>query len=68
MTRTQKTVFIFVAIFALILGLALNLVLSGKGQGDQTALIDAGVILLPQSREMPNIKNDRPEWSAGGNE
>jgi protein SCO1/2 len=56
MTRTQKTVFILVAIVALVLGLTVNRVLSGKGQGDQTALIDAGVILLPQSRDVPNLK------------
>lgn len=56
MTRTQKTVFILAAIVALILGLTVNRVLSGKGQGDQTALIDAGVILLPQSRKLPDLK------------
>jgi protein SCO1/2 len=56
MTRTQKTVFILVAIVALVLGITVNRVLSGKGQGDQTALIDAGVILLPQSREVPDLK------------
>jgi protein SCO1/2 len=55
MTRTQKTVFILVAIVALIMGLTINRVLSGKGQGDQTALIDAGVILLPQSRNVPAL-------------
>lgn len=56
MTRTQKTVFILVAIVAVVLGLTVNRVLSGKGQGDQTALIDAGVILLPQSRDVPDLK------------
>jgi len=56
MTRTQKTVFILVAIVAVVLGLTVNRVLSGKGQGDQTALIDAGVILLPQSRNVPDLK------------
>ncbi len=56
MTRTQKTVFILAAVVALILGLTVNRVLSGKGQGDQTALIDAGVILLPQSRNLPDLK------------
>lgn len=55
MTRTQKTVFILVAIVALILGLTVNRVLSGKGSGDQTALIDAGIILLPQSRKLPDL-------------
>ena len=64
MTRTQKTVFILAAIVALILGLTVNRVLSGKGQGDQTALIDAGVILLPQSRKLPDLtmtnQDDQP--------
>jgi hypothetical protein len=55
MTRTQKTVFILVAIVALIMGLTVNKVLSGKGQGDPTALIDAGIILLPQSRQLPPV-------------
>lgn len=56
MTRTQKTVFILVALIALVLGLTINKVLSGKGQGDPTALIDAGIILLPQSRNLPNVQ------------
>ncbi|WP_325985395.1 SCO family protein [Pseudomonas protegens] len=56
MTRTQKTVFILVALVALVLGLTVNKVLSGKGQGDPTALIDAGIILLPQSRTLPAVK------------
>ena len=55
MTRTQKTVFILVAVIALILGLTVNKVLSGKGQGDPTALIDAGIILLPQSRAVADV-------------
>ncbi len=56
MTRTQKTVFILVALVALVLGLTVNKVLSGKGQGDPTVLIDAGIILLPQSRTLPAVK------------
>lgn len=56
MTRTQKTVFILAAVIALILGLTINKVLSGKGQGDPTGLIDAGIILLPQSRNLPDVK------------
>ncbi|CDF94609.1 MULTISPECIES: SCO family protein [unclassified Pseudomonas] len=56
MTRTQKTVFALVAVIALILGLTVNKVLSGKGEGDPTALIDAGIILLPQARPLPDVK------------
>lgn len=55
MTRTQKTVFILVALIALIMGLTVNKVLSGKGEGDPTELIDAGIILLPQSRTLPGV-------------
>lgn len=33
MTRTQKTVFILVALVALVLGLTVNKVLTGKNQG-----------------------------------
>jgi len=61
MTRTQKTVFILVAIVALIMGLTVNKVLSGKGQGDPTALIDAGIILLPQSRQLPSVSMTNQE-------
>jgi protein SCO1/2 len=56
MTRVQKTVFILVALVALVLGLTVNKVLSGRGQGDPTALIDAGIILLPTSRSLPDLK------------
>lgn len=56
MTRTQKTVFILVAIVAVILGLTVQRVLSGRGGADQAALVDAGIILLPQSRAVPGLK------------
>jgi protein SCO1 len=55
MTRIQKTVFILVALVALVLGLTVNKVLSGRGQGDPTAMIDAGIILLPTSRSLPDL-------------
>lgn len=56
MTRVQKTVFILAAIVALIMGLTVNKVLSDRQQGDPTRLIDAGIILLPQSRAMPDVQ------------
>lgn len=56
MTKTQKTVFILVALVALVMGLTFNKIMSGKGQVDTTSLIDAGIILLPQSRQLPEIK------------
>ena len=56
MTKTQKTVYILVALVALVMGLTFNKIMSGKSQSDNTALIDAGIILLPQSRPLPAIK------------
>lgn len=55
MTRTQITVFVLVAIVALVLGLTVNKVLTSKGQGDPTVLLDAGIVLLPQSRNLPEL-------------
>ncbi|MFJ1341014.1 SCO family protein [Pseudomonas caricapapayae] len=56
MTRTQKTVFILVALVAVILGLTVNKVLNGRSEGNPTELIDAGIILLPQSRTVPALE------------
>ena len=55
MSRTQITVFVLVAIVALVLGLTVNKVLNSKGQGDPTLLLDAGIVLLPQSRSLPEL-------------
>lgn len=55
MTRTQITVFVLVAFVALVLGLTVHKVLNGRSQGDPAALIDAGIILLPQSRTLPDL-------------
>ena len=64
MTRTQKTVFILVAVVALILGLTVNKVLSGKGQGDPTALIDAGELQLPDTLSISRYLIER--WLEAG--
>jgi protein SCO1/2 len=55
MSRTQITVFVLVAIVALVLGLTVNKVLNSKGQADPTVLLDAGIVLLPQSRSLPEL-------------
>ena len=55
MTRVQKTVVVLTALVALVLGLTVNKVLNGNGQGDPVALLDAGIVLLPQSREIPQV-------------
>ena len=64
MTRVQKTVFILVAVVALILGLTVNQVLSNRGQGDPTAMIDAGIILLHTSRSIPDLKMTNQDGNA----
>ena len=56
MSRTQKTVVVLAALVALVLGLTVNKVLNSKGDGtDKVALLDAGIVLLPQSRSLPSL-------------
>ncbi|WP_252272217.1 SCO family protein [Pseudomonas subflava] len=56
MSRTQKTVLVLAACVALVLGLTVNKVLNSKGDGtDKVALLDAGIVLLPQSRDLPSL-------------
>ena len=55
MTKTQRNVFILVALLALIMGLIFNSLMSRSSQGNNTALTEAGIILLPQSRHLPAI-------------
>ncbi|MDD0844927.1 SCO family protein [Pseudomonas sp. Gutcm_11s] len=56
MSRTQKTVIVLAAFVALVLGLTVNKVLNSKGDGtDKVALLDAGIVLLPQSRTLPGL-------------
>jgi protein SCO1/2 len=56
MSRTQKTVVVLAALVALVLGLTVNKVLNSKGNGtDKVALLDAGIVLLPQSRSLPSL-------------
>ncbi|MBT8767390.1 SCO family protein [Metapseudomonas boanensis] len=55
MTRIQKTVFVLVALVAVVLGLTVHKVLNNQGQADPTKLLDAGIVLLPQSRSLPAL-------------
>ena len=55
MTRTHTTVFVLLGIVALVLGLTVHKVLNSQGQGDPTALLDAGIVLLPKSRDLPAL-------------
>ena len=50
MSRIQTTVFILVALIALVIGLTVYRVLDSEPQVDPTRMLDAGIILLPQSR------------------
>jgi protein SCO1/2 len=55
MTRIQKTVFVLVALVAVVLGLTVHKVLTSQAQADPTKLLDAGIVLLPQSRTLPAL-------------
>ncbi|WP_312931732.1 SCO family protein [Pseudomonas sp.] len=55
MTRTQKTVVVLVALVALGVGLIVNKALDGNAELNPAELIDAGIILLPQSRTVPAV-------------
>lgn len=55
MTRIQKTVFILVALVALVIGLTVYKVLNTGQQLDTAELLDAGIVILPQGRDVPNL-------------
>ncbi|WP_028241094.1 SCO family protein [Stutzerimonas azotifigens] len=55
MTKVQKTVLVLVGLVALVVGLTVYKVL-GTGRGpDPVAMLDAGIVLLPQSRQVPEL-------------
>ncbi len=55
MTRIHKTVLILVAVIALVLGLTVSKVLDAPQPDARAALLDAGIVLLPQSRALPAL-------------
>jgi protein SCO1/2 len=55
MIRIQKTVFILVALVALVIGLTVYKVLNTEQQLDTAELLDAGIVLLPQGRDVPDL-------------
>lgn len=55
MTRTQITVTALVALVALVMGLTVYKALHRTGQLNPVELLDAGIVLLPQSRELPAL-------------
>src|SRR5690606_23391080 len=56
MSRIQTTVFILVALIALVVGLTVYRVLDREPQADPTRRLDPGTILLPQSRPGPVLR------------
>ena len=56
MTSIQKTVFVLIACVALVLGLTVNKVLTGKGEGDPAELLDAGIVMLQKPRSVPALQ------------
>ncbi|WP_084303864.1 SCO family protein [Phytopseudomonas flavescens] len=55
MTRKQTLLFVLVAVLALVLGLAVNKLLGGSSRSDPAALLDAGIVMLPQQRQVPAL-------------
>ncbi|MFV0457106.1 MAG: SCO family protein [Pseudomonas sp.] len=55
MTRIHKTVFILVALVALVIGLTVYRVLDSERQVDPTQMLDAGIVILPQGRDVPKL-------------
>ena len=53
MTRTQTTVIALVALVALVMGLTVYKALNRSGQLNPALLLDAGIVQLPQSSELP---------------
>ncbi|MCY1268039.1 hypothetical protein D3C76_877440 [compost metagenome] len=56
MSRTNKTVFVLVTIVALLLGLTVHKVLTARHQLDPTVLLDAGIVMLSQPRNVPSLQ------------
>ncbi|HBO3549347.1 cytochrome c oxidase copper chaperone SenC [Pseudomonas aeruginosa] len=56
MTRVNKTVLVLVALVALVLGLTVHKVLTAQRQVDPTVLLDAGIVILPQTRKVPALE------------
>jgi protein SCO1/2 len=56
MTKAQKIVFIVAGALALLIGLSVHHLLTRQSQPKRAALVDAGIILLAQSRAMPALQ------------
>lgn len=56
MTRIHTTVFILVALIAVVIGLTVSKALNRQDQVNPAQLLDAGIVLLPQGRPMPDVR------------
>jgi|SRR5690606_27094005 protein SCO1/2 len=56
MTRIHTTVFLLVAVIAVVIGLTVSKALNRQEQVNPAQMLDAGIILLPQSRPMPDVR------------
>lgn len=55
MSKVQKTVLILAALVALVIGLTVYKVLMVDRGPNQAELLDAGIVLLPQPRQVPDV-------------
>ena len=65
MTRVQKTVFVLIALVALVLGLTVHKVLNNQRQADPTQLLDAGIAAAAEPHPAVHQPH-RPGRQAGG--
>lgn len=56
MTRIHTTVFILVALISVVIGLTVSKALNRQDQVNPAQLLDAGIVLLPQGRPMPDVR------------
>lgn len=56
MTRIHTTVFILVALIAVVIGLTVSKALNRQDQVNPAQLLDAGIVLLPQGRPIPDVR------------
>lgn len=56
MSRTQKLLIPLIALMLLLIGAIVYQVIAGNGEADRSRLLSAGIVLLPQSRELPSLE------------
>ncbi|WP_462380286.1 SCO family protein [Pseudomonas sp. Marseille-QA0892] len=56
MSRTQKLLFPLIALLLVLMGAVLYQVLSGNDADERSSLLEAGIVLLPQPRDLPAME------------